>query len=127
MRRVVAVLLVINVLLFTAHAGDRPIVWQQLDEKTGRLSGGLSAKQVDEICRFVKTILRVDHRVQEVEVTSPPQVVVHTGASPFSHGDLLRIEKRHGRWLLLSTSKWRFVVERSGQKGVPPFMYEDDR
>jgi hypothetical protein len=127
MTRLVAILLIASLVLITAYAEDRPIVMQQVDLKTGRLSGGLGAAQVEEICRFVKTLRGVDRRVQEVDGTSPPEVIVHTGASRVGSGDLLRIEKRHGHWILLSRATWKLVVEQSGRKGVPPIVYEEQK
>jgi hypothetical protein len=127
MPRVLAILLVDSVLCVSVRAGDRPVVFYKVDMRTGRLSGGLTAAQVDEVVRFVKTLRGVDHRVVEVDGTSPPQMEVHTGASLVGHGDLLRIEKRRGRWLVLSKAKWRMVVEESGRKGVSPFMHEDEQ
>ena len=90
---------------------DRPGVVRTVDERTGRESGKLSDAQVDEIVRFVKTIRGVDHRVQQVDGTEPHQVLVHTGSyrAGRGHGDLLRIEKQHGHWILVSKSKWKFA------------------
>ena len=105
--RVVVAVLIGSFLCLTAHCEDRPIVTRVIDTKTGRETGRLSNAQVDEIVRFVKTLPDVDHRVQEVDGTSPPLVLVHTGASRGTHGDLLRIEKRHGHWTLLSKGKWK--------------------
>jgi hypothetical protein len=109
MFRNLAILLIGGLFCLTAHSEDRPIVLRVIDAKTSRESGALSDTEVDEIVRFVKTLPVVDHRVQEVDGTSPPQVLVHTGASRGGHGDLLRIEKRHGHWTFVSRSKWKFV------------------
>ena len=107
MPRVFAILLLVSLPFFSAQSEDRPSVVRIVDAKSGRETGRLSDAQVDEIVRFVKTLPGIDHRVQEVDGTSPPQVVVHTGASRGGRGDLLRIEKRHGRWIVLSKAKWR--------------------
>ena len=71
----------------------------------------MSDAQVDEIVLFVKTLSGVDHRVTQVDGTSPPEVLVHTGSyrAGRGHGDLLRIEKRHGHWILLRKTKWKFA------------------
>jgi hypothetical protein len=111
MARAFAVVLLASLPFFGARSEDRPAVTRIIDMKTGRESGKLSDAQVDEIVRFVKTIPGVDHRVQELDGTSPPQVVVHTGSyrAGRGHGDLLRIEKRHGHWILVSKAKWKFA------------------
>jgi hypothetical protein len=95
----------------SAQSEDRPAVLRVINMGTGEESGALTDAQVDEIVRFVKTIPGINHHVNELDGTSPPQVVVHTGSylSGRGHGDLLRIEKRNGRWSLLSKSKWKFA------------------
>jgi hypothetical protein len=127
MKRVFAILLLVIASGFNANSQNRPIVMRIVDAKTGRESGVISDAQVDEIVRYVRTLRAVDHRVQEVDGASPPEVLVHTGASRFSHGDLLHIERRRGTWVLVSKSKWRLVREPSGKRAVPPLMYEEEK
>jgi hypothetical protein len=96
-----------------------------VDTKTGRQTGGLSDAQVDEIVQFIRTVRGIDHHVQEVDATSPAQVIVHTGRYRDGGGDLLYIRKQNGHWSIVKRAKWKLVVEPSQRKGVPPFVYEE--
>jgi hypothetical protein len=124
MFRVVAVLLVTSVILSTAQAKDRPIIVYLIDQKTGRQTGALSDAQIDDIVQFIKTIRGINHNVLEVDVTSPPDVVVHTGRYRNGSGDLVCIRKQSGHWSVANRAKWRLVVEPSPRKGVSPYVYE---
>jgi hypothetical protein len=123
--RVVAVLLLASVICSPAQSKDRPIIMYLVDEKTGRQSGGLTDAQVDDIVRFIKTVRGIDHHVQEINATSPPEVVVHTGRYRNGSGDLLHIQEHNGHWSIIKRAKWTLVVEPSRRKGVSPFVYEE--
>src|SRR4051794_37591282 len=107
MARISALLLLVSFPVFSVESQGRPAILRIVDAKTGRETGRLSDAQVDGIVRFVKTVPGVDHRVQEVDGTEPPQIIAHTGASRGTHGDLLRIGRRHGCWVLVSKGKWK--------------------
>lgn len=127
MSRVIAVLLFASVVCPATPSKGRPIVMYLVDEKTGRQTGGLSDAQVDDIVQFIKTVRGIDHYVQEVDATSPPNVVVHTGRYRDGNGDLLYIRKHNGHWSIIKRAKWKLVVEPSHRKDVPPFVYEEQR
>ena len=88
MARVFAIVLIGSLPFLTAQSEDRPGVTRTIDLTTGRETGKVSEAEVDQIVRFVKTIRGINHHVEEVDGTSPPQVLVHTGSRRALHGGL---------------------------------------
>jgi hypothetical protein len=122
-----ALLLLFGGVVFSqAQSSSRPIVVQLIDEKTGRETSGLSNKQVDDLILFVRTLPGIDHSVQEINGTSPPDVIVHTGRNRTSGGDLLYIRRHGDHWTLVKKTKWRLIREPSRRKGDHPVVYEKE-
>ena len=74
----------------------------------------LTQAEEDEIIRFVKTIDRIDHRVQQIEVKSHDQVDVKTGpVNPLEfkkdrRGDTVLLRKNGAQWTVVERSSWSY-------------------
>ena len=65
----------------------------------------LTQREIQEIAEFAQSVEGIDHHVQTISVKSPTGVEVETGPGPTDSGperrDMIRIQKRHGRWSVI--------------------------
>jgi hypothetical protein len=76
----------------------------------------LTWREIQEIAAFAQGVEGIDHRVQTIVVKSPTEVEVETGPGPTGSGserrDMIRIQKRHGRWSVIQREQLKVLTFR---------------